>query len=94
MGRTIPSYRIATEVERSKWKLFRERLDRKDTFSIIHDNGDEEIVSRYCHHCMEYGFYNRLGHKILINDERPAPDHDKWCQCIQCGHIYAIHETT
>jgi len=30
MGQTIPSYRIATEMERSKWKLFRERLDKKD----------------------------------------------------------------
>jgi hypothetical protein len=30
MGRTIPSYRIATEFERAKWKTFRERLDKKD----------------------------------------------------------------
>lgn len=30
MGRTIPSYRIATEIERTKWKEFRERLDKKD----------------------------------------------------------------
>jgi hypothetical protein len=30
MGRTIPSYRIATEMERNKWKSFRERLDKKD----------------------------------------------------------------
>ncbi|MDW0290075.1 MAG: hypothetical protein QN650_10730 [Nitrososphaeraceae archaeon] len=30
MGRTIPSYRIATEMERNKWKIFRQRLDKKD----------------------------------------------------------------
>ena len=30
MGRTIHSYRIATEIERSKWKLFRESLNRKE----------------------------------------------------------------
>jgi hypothetical protein len=30
MGRTIPSYRNTTEIERNKWKIFRERLDRKD----------------------------------------------------------------
>lgn len=30
MGRTVPSYRIATVNERSKWKIFRERLDKKD----------------------------------------------------------------
>ena len=70
------------------------KIKRKDTFSIIHDNGEEERVSRYCHHCMGYGFYNKLGPKILIGDERPAPDHDKWCQCISCGHVYPIHETT
>jgi len=29
MGRTIPSYRIATEIERSKWEIFRQRLDKK-----------------------------------------------------------------
>ena len=30
MGRTVPSYRIAAEMERSKWKVFRQRLDKKD----------------------------------------------------------------
>ena len=30
MGRTVPSYRIATEMERSKWKIFRQRLSKKD----------------------------------------------------------------
>ncbi len=30
MGRTVPSYRIATEMERNKWKIFRQRLDKKD----------------------------------------------------------------
>ena len=31
MGRTVPSYRIAAEIERSKWKIFRQRLDKKKT---------------------------------------------------------------
>ncbi|MDW0296261.1 MAG: hypothetical protein QN699_08230 [Nitrososphaeraceae archaeon] len=30
MGRTIPSYRIATEMERNKWKTFRQSLDKED----------------------------------------------------------------
>ena len=30
MGRTIPSYRIATEIERSKWRSFRKALDKQD----------------------------------------------------------------
>ena len=28
MGRTVPSYRIASERERRKWKIFRQRLDK------------------------------------------------------------------
>jgi hypothetical protein len=30
MGRTVPSYRIATEIEKAKWKPFRAMLDMKD----------------------------------------------------------------
>jgi len=30
MGRTIPSYRIETEMERSKWKIFRQQLNKKE----------------------------------------------------------------
>ena len=30
MGRTIPSYRIASEMEIRKWKSFRQTLDKKD----------------------------------------------------------------
>jgi hypothetical protein len=30
MGRTIPPYRIAAGMERSKWRIFRKSLDKKD----------------------------------------------------------------
>jgi hypothetical protein len=30
MGRTVPSYRIATEIERNRWNSFRQKLDKKD----------------------------------------------------------------
>ena len=30
MDRTVPSYRIATEIESSKWKPFRQALNKKD----------------------------------------------------------------
>jgi len=30
MGRTIPSFRIAAEIERTKWRSFRLSLNRKD----------------------------------------------------------------
>ena len=30
MGRTVPSFRIAAEIELTKWKQFRSYLDKKD----------------------------------------------------------------
>ena len=30
MGRTVPSYRIASEREKRKWKVFREQLDKSE----------------------------------------------------------------
>ena len=30
VGRTVPSFRIAAEMERTKWKQFRSYLDKKD----------------------------------------------------------------
>jgi hypothetical protein len=30
MGRTVPSFRIAAEIELTKWRQFRSLLDRKD----------------------------------------------------------------
>jgi hypothetical protein len=30
MGRTIPSYRIASDMERWKWRSFRKALDKQD----------------------------------------------------------------
>jgi hypothetical protein len=30
MGRTVPSYRIATEMEKAKWKPFRQMLNKND----------------------------------------------------------------
>jgi hypothetical protein len=42
MGRTIPSFRIASVMEQNEWKTFRNRLDKSDRkafdrmFSIAH----------------------------------------------------------
>jgi hypothetical protein len=30
MGRTLPSFRIALEMEKEEWKLFRNALDKSD----------------------------------------------------------------
>ena len=30
MGRTVPAYRLAAERERRKWRIFREKLDKRE----------------------------------------------------------------
>ena len=39
MGRTVPSFRMAAEIERRKWTQFRSYLDKKDrkTFNQMYD---------------------------------------------------------
>ena len=39
MGRTVPSFRMAAEIERRKWTQFRSYLDKKDrkTFDQMYD---------------------------------------------------------
>lgn len=47
---------------------------------------------RQCPHCLEYGFHNKLGPKILEKGERPAPDNDQWCSCYQCGNTFPVYQ--
>ena len=39
MGRTVPSYRLASDREKRKWKVFREQLDKSErkTFDEMMD---------------------------------------------------------
>jgi len=34
MGRTVPSYRIAAEWDKSKWKSFRQALDKSERMTF------------------------------------------------------------
>jgi hypothetical protein len=43
MGRTIPSFRIASVMEKEEWKSFRKALDRKDR-KIFDDMFDVSIL--------------------------------------------------
>jgi hypothetical protein len=43
MGRTIPSFRIASIIEKEEWKSFRKALDRKDR-KIFDDMFDISIL--------------------------------------------------
>ena len=39
MGRTVPAFRLAAEIERTKWRQFRSLLDKKDRkmFDLMYD---------------------------------------------------------
>ena len=41
MGRTVPSYRIAAEWERRKWKILRDQLDKSERKTF------DEMMSRF-----------------------------------------------
>jgi hypothetical protein len=63
MGRTVPSYRIASEIERNKWKIFRQRLDKKDRKKF-----DEMMsCSRLCNSAGSNACRPVLIHPILMS---------------------------
>jgi hypothetical protein len=63
MGRTIPSFRIALEMEREEWKPFRNALDKKDR-KKFDDMWD--IPRWYISACSYSAQYVRL-HPILMS---------------------------
>ena len=63
MGRTIPSFRIALEMEKEEWKPFRNALDKLDR-KIFDEMFD--ILRFYISACSNSVQYVRL-HPILIS---------------------------
>jgi hypothetical protein len=63
MGRTIPSFRIALEMEREEWKPFRNALDKKDRKKF---DDMWNIPSWYISACSNSVQYVRL-HPILMS---------------------------
>lgn len=53
---------------------------------------DDEV--RFCPHCLDYGFKEKLGPKILMPQEPRPVDYENWLQCVSCGTVYATHEVT
>lgn len=58
------------------------------------DDGFEDEEARYCPHCLDYGWKEKLGPKILQPQEPKAADYDSWLQCGSCGTLHARHEVT
>ena len=51
MGRTVPSFRIAAEIERTKWKQFRSYLDKKDR--DVDQMYDYVKLNNACRQCVQ-----------------------------------------
>ena len=63
MGRTVPSFRIATEMEKSRWRSFRAALSRKDRkiFDQMFD------YSKLCNSAGSNACRPILSHVILLS---------------------------
>ena len=56
------------------------------------NEGDEEYRVRYCKHCAEFGFQNKLGVLLVKKGEKRPADWDNWLQCHECGNKYGRFE--
>jgi hypothetical protein len=95
-----------TDIEETRYPYYDDNLDlagysadwrdsKTGRFVAIVDfnaDGDEGRV-RYCPHCESFGFKYKLGAKMLKHGEKPAPDHDQWLSCYECGNTFPRHET-
>jgi hypothetical protein len=63
MGRTIPSFRIALEMEKEEWKPFRNALDKSDRKKF---DGMWDLPKWYISACSNSVQYVRL-HPILMS---------------------------
>ena len=70
-------------------------IKRRDKVGIV-DFSDEEFRDdeefRYCSHCEQYGFKEKLGPRIYPANEPTPADKDQWKMCGVCGTIYAVYE--
>lgn len=64
---------------------------KRDKIKVGIVSGDDED-RKYCGHCLEFGFRNKLGVLIVKEGEQRAPDWPNWLQCWTCGKVYPRHE--
>ena len=77
MGRTIPSYRLASERERRKWKIFRQELDKSErkmfdemfSYSSLYNSAGSNACRPILIHPIGLNiflpFSNKISHKML-----------------------------
>jgi len=60
---------------------------------VTHSEDEDRPRISYCPYCLDFGFREKLGPKLLISNEPKPADYDQWRQCHTCGNIYPIYET-
>lgn len=70
-------------------------MKRRDKVGILdlsdnQFNDNDEV--RYCPHCEQYGFKQKLEPRIYPANEPKPSDSDQWKMCWSCGNLYAIYE--
>lgn len=69
-------------------------IKRRERVEIV-DFSDDEFRDddvRYCPHCLEYGFKEKLGPRIYPANEPKPNDWENWTMCESCGSLYAVYE--
>lgn len=80
------------------WNLIGYNADLRDRktgrlVAIVDFNqGEEDFRVRFCKHCAEFGFQNKLGVLLVKKGEKRPVDWDNWLQCHECGNKYGRFE--
>src|SRR4029079_3112841 len=69
-------------------------IQRRDKVGLIDSSIDEfkDDEVRYCPHCLEYGFKEKLGARIYPASEPVPADADNWKMCHEFCSIYPVYE--
>jgi hypothetical protein len=62
------------------------------TQEYIDEYYEDEPEPIWCPMCLKRGYQNRLGGKILINNEPRPEDYESWLECPTCSWLCPIHE--
>ena len=83
MSRTIPSYRIATEMKRSKWKIFRQRLGKEDRKEFDKMFSYSRLYnSAHSNACRTRRNHGEPGFKLNVRKKGAMPHADFYCGCL------------
>ena len=68
MGRTVPSYRLAADREKRKWKIFREQLDKSErktfdemmSYSRLYNTSGVMVCKPVLLHPINFGLFYHI----------------------------------